>query len=145
VSKKVVLNTFMIIHDIPAGCLHAQCITVPEHIGERWCQYVVNSIIDSVTEDYKSIIALLDSLVKAQRIRASCCRTDLHTVRIRVFLLNKTTSMPHAPMVHAQNLVQLVDKLDLDPQKFNGVGSASNVVLRQPTLCNMVSCKISIE
>jgi hypothetical protein len=48
-------------------------------------------------------------------------------------------------MVHAQNLVQLVDKLDLDPQKFNGAGSASNVVLRQPTLCNMVSWKISIE
>lgn len=132
---------FMIIHDIPAGCLHVQCILIPEYIGERWSQYIFGSVMESVTVSNKSIIALLDSLVKAERIRASCCKIDGNAIRIRVFLLNKITLLPHAPMLHAQNLVQLVDKLDLDPQKFNTAGSAANVLLRQPSLCNMVSWK----
>jgi hypothetical protein len=135
----------MIVHDLPAGSLDIQCLTIPEYVGEKWCQYVVHSVIELVTEEFKSSILLLDSLVKAERIRASCCHIEGHILRIRVFLLNKTTLMPHAPMLHAQNLIQLVDKLDLSPEKFNGASFKSDVVLRQPTLCNMVSYKGELE
>jgi hypothetical protein len=131
----------MIVHDLPAGSLDIQCLTMPEYIGEKWCQYIVHSVIDFVAEEFKSSILLLDSLVKAERIRASCCHVEDHTLRIRVFLLNKTNLMPHAPMIHAQNLIQLVDKLDLSPEKFNGASFKPNVLLRQSTLCNMVSWK----
>ncbi|KAI9284162.1 P-loop containing nucleoside triphosphate hydrolase protein [Umbelopsis sp. AD052] len=127
----------MIVHDLPAGSLNIQCLTIPEYISGKWCQYLIHSVIELVTEEFKSSILLLDSLVKAERIRASCCHVEGQTLRIRVFLLNKTTLMPHAPMLHAQNLIQFVDKLDLCPEKFNGASFKSDAVLRQPTLCNM--------
>lgn len=129
----------MIIHDIPAGSLSVECLYIPDSLSEKWHPYTAGSVTDFATEKFKPAIALFDSLVKLERIRASYCRLDDSCIRIRAFILINSKHLPHAQFVHAQNLVKLIDMLDLEPQKFSGATSTNNVVLRQPVLCNVVS------
>ncbi|KAM3583582.1 hypothetical protein VKS41_004489 [Umbelopsis sp. WA50703] len=127
----------MIIHDIPAGSLTVECLHIPNFLNEKWLHYAAGSLADFVTEKFKPAMALFDSLVKSERIRASYCRLEDSFITIRAFILINTKPLPHAQFIHAQNLVKLIDMLDLEPQKFSGATSTSNLVLRQPVLCNM--------